>query len=61
MQNFHAKFDGDLFYTPMGVVAKTCRSYEIAKYVPPSDAKKPVHLITTRKNLYWGVFYKALY
>lgn len=42
MQDFYAKFDGDLFYTPMEVVARTCRSYEMAKYAPPSDAKKTV-------------------
>jgi len=27
------------FYTPVGVVARTCRSYETAEYASPSKAK----------------------
>ena len=39
MQDFYANSMEICFYTPVGVVAGTCRSYETAEYAPPGKAK----------------------
>ncbi|MBR2373067.1 MAG: hypothetical protein IKA87_02435, partial [Lentisphaeria bacterium] len=39
MQDFYANSMEICFYTPVGVVARTCRSYETAEYAPPTKAK----------------------
>lgn len=39
MQDFYANSMEICPCTPVGVVARTCRSYETAEYAPPTKAK----------------------